>query len=82
MAAEQTDAPHTVMEAVLAHTIPNSTEAAYARSDLFDKRRELLARWALGRFGCATDLWSVTTNLALAMAALLERQLCRRRCRW
>ena len=44
-AAEQTDAPHAVMEAALAHTVPNATEAAYFRSDLFDKRRELMEAW-------------------------------------
>ena len=45
-AAECTDAPHTVMEAALAHTVPNATEAAYFRSDLFDKRRDLMSQWA------------------------------------
>ena len=43
--AECTDAPHTVMEAALAHTVPNATEAAYFRSDLFDKRRKLMEAW-------------------------------------
>ena len=46
-AAENTTAPHAVMEAALAHTIPRAVEAAYARSDLLDKRRELMARWAV-----------------------------------
>ncbi|MDE0242535.1 MAG: integrase arm-type DNA-binding domain-containing protein [bacterium] len=45
-AAEQTHTPHAVMEAALAHTIKNKAEAAYARSDLFDKRRELMESWA------------------------------------
>ena len=45
-AAEQTDAPHAVMEAALAHVVGNSTEAAYFRSDLFDRRRELMHQWA------------------------------------
>ena len=44
-AAERTNAPHAVMEAALAHTNPNKAEAAYARSDLFEKRRELMAEW-------------------------------------
>ena len=44
-AAEQTDAPHAVMEAALAHTVANATEAAYARSDLFDRRRDLMENW-------------------------------------
>ena len=45
-AAEQTNAPHAVMEAALAHTIRNKVEAAYARSDLFEKRRALMVAWA------------------------------------
>ena len=45
-AAETTDAPHAVMEAVLAHAVHNPVEAAYARSDLFERRRELMQRWA------------------------------------
>ena len=45
-AAEQTDAPHAVMETALAHTIGNATEAAYARSDLFDRRRDLMEAWS------------------------------------
>ena len=45
-ASEQTDTPHAVMEAALAHVVSNSTEAAYARSDLFDRRRVLMDEWA------------------------------------
>ena len=44
-AAEQTDAPHAVMETALAHTVGNATEAAYARSDLFELRRGLMEKW-------------------------------------
>ena len=43
---EQTETPWAVGEAALAHTLGNSTEAAYARSDLFEKRRNLMRRWA------------------------------------
>ena len=45
-AAERTDASHAVMEASLAHVVANSTEAAYFRSDLFEKRRTLMDQWA------------------------------------
>ena len=45
-AAEHTDAPRAVMEAALAHVIPDATEAAYARSDLFERRRKLMQQWA------------------------------------
>ena len=43
---EQTDTPWAVSEAALAHTLGNSTEQAYARSDLFDRRRTLMQQWA------------------------------------
>ena len=43
---EQTDAPWAVGEAALAHTMGNSTEQAYARSDMFERRRALMQRWA------------------------------------
>ena len=45
-AAECTSTPHAVMEAALAHVVANKAEAAYARSDLFDKRRTLMDQWA------------------------------------
>ena len=43
---EQTDTPWTVSEAALAHILGNATEQAYARSDLFERRRELMQMWA------------------------------------
>ena len=45
-AAERTTIPREVCEAALAHTITNKAEAAYQRSDLFDRRRDLMERWA------------------------------------
>jgi integrase len=44
-AAEMTNFPREVIEASLAHTIGSKVEAAYLRSDLFDKRRLLMAAW-------------------------------------
>ena len=41
-AAERTNTPREVVEAALAHTVQNPTEAAYARSDLFERRRRLM----------------------------------------
>ena len=35
-----------VAEAALAHVVKNQVEAAYARSDLFERRRELMEAWA------------------------------------
>ena len=43
---EQTNVPWAVSEAALAHTLGNSTEQAYARSDLFERRRVLMQSWA------------------------------------
>ena len=44
--SERTSTAHAVMEAALAHTIRDKAEAAYARSDLLDKRRALMDAWA------------------------------------
>lgn len=44
--AERTDFPREVAEAALAHAVPNPVEAAYRRSDLFERRRQLMADWA------------------------------------
>ena len=43
--SEQTDAPHAVIEAALAHVVRNKAKAAYARSDLFERRRTLMQQW-------------------------------------
>ena len=45
-AAEQTNIPREVCEEALAHVNPNRVESAYRRSDLFDKRRDLMRDWA------------------------------------
>ena len=45
-AAECTDAPREVCELALAHVNRDRVEAAYRRSDLFDRRRTLMQQWA------------------------------------
>ena len=45
-AAERTDVPREVCEIALAHVNSDRVEAAYRRSDLFEKRRSLMADWA------------------------------------
>ena len=45
-AAERTNHPREVIEAALAHAVQNKVEAAYARSDLFERRRYLMDDWA------------------------------------
>jgi len=44
--SERTSYPEAVCEQALAHTIGSKTERAYNRTDLFDKRRRLMAEWA------------------------------------
>jgi len=45
-AAERTTFSRAVCEAALAHVLPDKTEAAYFRSDLFELRRSLMDTWA------------------------------------
>lgn len=45
-AGETRAEPREVVERCLAHTIKDKAEAAYARSDLLERRRPLLAAWA------------------------------------
>jgi integrase len=52
-AAEQTSFPREVCEMALAHVVENRVEAAYRRSDLFEKRRELMNCWS--QFVCGSN---------------------------
>ena len=45
-AAKETNQPREVAEAALAHAVRDKVEAAYARSDLFARRRQLMNEWA------------------------------------
>jgi integrase len=45
-AAERTDFPKEVADKALAHKVADQVEAAYRRTDFFDKRRQLMAQWA------------------------------------
>jgi len=45
-AQERTNFAREVSEMALAHVIQNKSEAAYARSDLFEKRRMMMESWA------------------------------------
>ena len=49
-AAERTTFPREIAEMCLAHEVGNAVERAYRRSDLFDKRCDLMSAWA--RFCC------------------------------
>jgi integrase len=43
---EKTNYPREIAEAALAHSLKDKAEAAYARSDLLEKRAELMEAWA------------------------------------
>lgn len=45
-AAERTNFPREVAEAALAHAVPDAVEAAYKRTDFFERRRKLMDAWA------------------------------------
>lgn len=45
-AQECTNYPREVAEAALAHAVGDAVERAYARSDVFEKRRKMMAAWA------------------------------------
>lgn len=45
-AQERTNFPREVAEAALAHLSGDAVERAYARSDVFDKRRKMMEAWA------------------------------------
>jgi integrase len=53
--SESTSYPRDVAEMALAHTIEDKSEAAYRRGDLIEKRRALMADWAVH---CSTVLVS------------------------
>ena len=65
-AAERTTIPREVCEAALAHTIKDKAEAAYQRSDLFDRRRDLMARWAAYLSEKPADVVSIMTGRAVS----------------
>jgi integrase len=43
--AAEADFPREVAEAALAHAVADKTEAAYRRTDFFEKRRRMMAHW-------------------------------------
>ena len=46
MGLERTPYPRDVAEMALAHTVGSATERAYARSDLFERRKLMMEEWA------------------------------------
>lgn len=56
-AAEQTSQPREIRRAALAHKVENEVEAAYLRTDFFDKRRGLMDAW--GRYATGKEAGQV-----------------------
>lgn len=52
-AAEMTEYPNEMVELQLAHTVGTKVEQAYRRTDMFEKRRNLMNDWAQHCFGDA-----------------------------
>lgn len=50
-AGEQTEHPREVIEMALAHAVGDAVEAAYARTDLMERRRALMEDWGARRTG-------------------------------
>ena len=69
-AAERTNFPREVVEMALAHTIENRVEAAYRRGDLFQKRRQLMEKWAryCGTTRAQADVVSISGQQRLTMS--------------
>ena len=44
-AVEENNHPREVVEAALAHVVANQTEATYAQSDRFERRRQQMRDW-------------------------------------
>jgi len=55
-AEENTSYPHEVKEAALAHAVKNRVESAYQRTDLFDKRVNMMDAWASYATGAGTKV--------------------------
>ena len=53
-ASEHAHAPRELAEAALAHAVGDATERAYARSDMLERRRELMQRWGDYAAGAAS----------------------------
>jgi integrase len=64
--AERTDFPSEVAEMALAHAVSDKVEAAYRRSDLFEKRRRLMDAWARFCSGPEPDTSATVVSIAAA----------------
>lgn len=71
-AAEKTAFPREIAEAALAHTNTDRVEAAYQRSDFFEKRRRLMQAWADYLAKPAAQAGANVTDLGARRAGMKE----------
>jgi integrase len=71
-AGERTNFPRELAEAALAHVVGDAVERAYARSDLFDRRRKLMEAWADYLAKPAAQAGANVTNLGARRAGMTE----------
>lgn len=67
--AEKTDFPKEVADKALAHKLTNQVEAAYRRTDFFDKRRGLMTQWAKYLDGTHSAVVTETEDRAIPVRA-------------
>ena len=56
---EKTNYPREIAEAALAHSLKDKSEAAYARSDLLEKRADMMQAWAQFISASASDVINI-----------------------
>ena len=56
---EKTNYPREIAETALAHSLKDKAEAAYARSDLLEKRAEMMEAWAQFISADASDVINI-----------------------
>src|SRR5262249_658095 len=65
-ASERTSYAEVVAEQALAHAVGSKVERAYHRTDLFEKRRRLMAAWAAWAAWCSRPVPAGATVLPIA----------------
>lgn len=67
-AGETTNQAREVVEAALAHQLPDKAEAAYARGDLFVKLRQLMEDWAAFLNSASADVVAISARMQANLA--------------
>jgi integrase len=65
--AEQTTYPHEVAEMALAHTLGDKTRESYQRTDMMERRRQMMQDWA--RYITTRQTTATVTSIKTKVAA-------------